>query len=275
MGFELGQLLGDYGGGQSFENVGSWSHVTHSGSSSFAIDSSDVHSSDNTARLWRTDTGSHTLTYDYGVDGDLWDKWSPDITSHRIVCYFWGMIEEINNSGDIAAIIHDAAVHIPRASNVARHRMETIITSGDAATLRFDTTTHKAASGVFNCRIDDVLTTVDMLDLYPDRSLVDNREITVSRHSTLGGREASYKWGEWNGWQVSLKFLPASEANLLDIWWRDNRPLLWVPDTSDSTQMHIVQMVNAVSPVTTLQRPYQDLKNVSLMLETVQGGLIF
>ncbi|MAE81156.1 MAG: hypothetical protein CMB80_00365 [Flammeovirgaceae bacterium] len=268
---ELGELLGQYRGGQSFESVNSWNNATNQ--CSFSVQATNVHSSANSALIEVYSYGNGTLSYNYDQTDDIVTRWSPDVTTHRIVAYGWARINTAGNSGDITAVFTDATYPIPFDAALQRFRLETNITSDDSLKLDFSIETLSTGSYAFYA--DDILTAVDVIDLNISRDTEDDRTLRQTHHATISGRETFYSWGEHGKWQIPIELITEQEARFINLWWRDNRPLMFTMDTSDTANMYVVHLINRAYPFARMNEPYYDLFHGVLELETLHDSLDF
>lgn len=269
MSYEIGILLGQYAGSQSFESVGSWDNqITQS---SLSIQSTYVHSSALAGELQINSGSTGSLSYDYGKNNDLYDRWYTDITTHSLVVYFWAKVDTAANSGQVSAVFSNDSTPIGYSADFQRYRLETSITSGTSSKLDFKATTGITSS--FNCYIDDIVAAVDVVKFNPDWDLQRLRNQNVARHTTLQGRESAYSWGEFREWALRLSHVNDIESSVINGWWRNARNLYVTFNTSDTNDMYIVRLANATNPFTGVQRPYVDHSNAVLSLQTLHYSL--
>ena len=271
MSTEIGELLGQYRGGQSFESVNSWNNVTNQ--CSFSVQDTNVHSSANSARIEVYSHGNGVLSYDYDQTDDIITRWSPDVTTHRMVAYGWARIDTAGNSGDVTAVFTDTTYPIPFDADMQRFRLESDVTSNDSLTLEFSVET--LATGSYSIFIDDILTAIDVVDLNISRESLDNRILRQTHHTTISGRETFYSWGEHGKWSVPVDFMTEQEARYINLWWRDNRPLMFTMDTSDTANMFVVHLINRSQIFGRMNAPYYDLFHGVLELEVLHDSLDF
>jgi len=113
MNVEIGIVLGQYGGSQSFESLSSWDNQITG--SSLSIVTTNVHSSNKALELTINSGNSGSMTYDYGFNNDLYDRWYSDVTTHRTVSYFWARIDTAANSGMVSAVFSNDSVSQSRS----------------------------------------------------------------------------------------------------------------------------------------------------------------
>jgi hypothetical protein len=123
---------------------------------------------------------------------------------------------------------------------------------------------------------EDVLTSVDVIPLYPEWSFEDRGELIRSQHRTRAGVLHNLVWEKFLSYSMPLRYLPGSHAALLNWWWEQDLALLLTLDSSDSESLHAVRIVNDTQPFGKRIRPYADLWEGTLRLESLDpGGLAF
>ena len=269
MAYELGILLGEYAGSQSFENVGSWDLQTTQ--SSLTLETTNTHSSTQNANILVSSGANGALSYNYAANNDLYDRWFTGVTTHTVVTYFWGRASASANSGDVTAVSSSDSVPIAFSNSLDRYRLETQITSETGISLDFDVTSFTGAD--FNYYIDDVVNAVDVIELHPDLSFNELANQNVALHTSLKGRETAFLWGQYGAWDVPLTHVNDLQASLMNQWWRDSRNLYFTFNTSDTNNMFIVRIVNETNPFISVSRPYNNYFAGTLKLETVHYSL--
>ena len=273
MTIELGVLLGGYGGPQSFESVGSWDHFASA--SSFFVGQSEVHSSPAGARLdvFSNGAGADAVRYDFAQSNDAYERWSPDVTTHRLVSYLWGRVDTAAFSGQAAAELADVSSAIfPEAAGLQRVRLEAQVTSADAVQLDIR---RLASIDSYALHIDDVLTAVDVVDLHPGWDTTQQRVLEAGRHFTAGQQMRGYSWHHRMAFELPLRTVPGSEAELINRWWRNGWNLAFTLDSSDAAATWVVRIANAGPPFSGFAAPYQDAQDGVLQLAGLSNGLDF
>jgi hypothetical protein len=271
MSVELGVLLGQTGGAQSFENVGSWSLATLQ--CSLALQSTDVHSSGGGARLQVFSGAAGALRYDYLAPDDALARWCSDATTHRIVAQGWTRLDVAAWSGQVSVAIGSASLGLSAGAALAPFRLETVAASGDPLRLEFRPGAGLQGSGALY--IDDVLVTADAVTLLPDWGLTQRRTLAATRNGTLGGREGVLVWGEHSRHAVPLHYVPSSVTDRLRGWWRAGVPLLFTLDTSNAEAQWPARIGGSTGPLGSPSRPYWNAWEGTLLLEGLCGGLDF
>lgn len=277
-GFELGVLLGEYGGGQSFEHVSSWSKLLDQCSVSFGV-TTNVHSSPSGLRVEVYSHGFTTdgLFYDYDVPGDAQSRWSPAVNTHNIVSYVWARIDTAAHSGDtiftLGTAVGETVAYIPHADTLQRTRLTNNVTSGDSLTRAdFEFT---LSQNSYSFYADDLLVAADVITLHPDRDVTRAPQQIRSDAYGLGGTVLSYRWGEEHRFTLQVRYMPSSEKDLINRWWANGFPLLFTFDGSDTSQTFVTVLEGIGAPFTHLMRPYPDLWEGTLRLRALTGGLVF
>jgi len=267
----LGVLLGRYGGPQSFESVGSWAV---SGQNSYAAQATDVHSSPAGGRIqvWSGGAAGAALTYGYAAADDAWLRWSPDVTTHRLVGTLWARIAAAANSGGaFAELAGIGSAALAYGAALARYRLETQATSADAIQFAFR---RSASAGSYSIYVDDLLTAVDVLDLYPEWEAREARGQIAGGHRSALGRIRQTIWGTWPGWELPLRYVPSSAAAQLNRWWHGGWNLAFTLDSSDTAAALVARLVGP-EPMQRMDPPYSDYWRGTLHLEGLSDGLDF
>lgn len=277
MTIELGVLLGAYGGPQSFESVGSWDHLTSQ--TSFFAGQSEVHSSPAGGRLdvfsIGGPIGGEALKYDYAAENDAFERWSPDVTTHRLVAYAWQRIDTAAHSGDMTFAL-GASVgefdRVPFDAALVRQRVERQVTSANniAVTYRREETVDS-----FSLHVDDLLAAADVIDLHPAWDAEQRRVLEAGRHFTAGQQMRGYPWHHRMAFELPLRTVPGSEAELINRWWRNGWNLAFTLDSSDTAATWVVRIANAGPPFSGFSTPYQDAQDGVLQLAGLSNGLDF
>jgi hypothetical protein len=241
--------------------------------SSLTVQSSNVHSSFNAGKLQISSGANGNLVYDYGFGNDLHDRWYSDVTTHKIVSYFWARIDTAGNSGDVTAVFSGQSVPIAHSDTFQRYRLEANITSATNSSLDFQVSSYSGSD--FNLYVDDVLTSVDGIEIFPNWNFAQLANQNMGIHTTLQGREAAYLWGQYGEWSVELSHMNDIQTAAINQWWRKNRNLCFTYNSSDTSNMFVVRMANTVNPFTGVVRPYQDYATGVLKLQTLRYSLDF
>lgn len=278
MAIELGVLLGELKGSQSFEQIGSWSAISSAALVSISSNTTFTHSSFYSGLVTALNVGGSGLggaaVYDYTASNDLYNRWWFRTDSHRVVSYFWNYLSPIVSSGGVTAYLGSESVVLPTDSGFNRYRLETTLDNTDQYKFTLEFTNPNSGFSHVNY-IDDVLTAIDVIDLHPERNLTLNDELFLGEHQTIGGANPSYKWGFNKKWKLPLEYLEENEALLINQWWQDTKPLLFTWDTSDTTAQFIVTMTNNQTPITQFNKPYHDNWRGTLELSAFDTSLVF
>jgi len=274
-GFEIGVLLGAYGGGQSLEHVSSWALQTVA--CSFSIQTSDVHSSAYSAKLevYSRDSEGSTelaLRYQYAVANDAYERWSSEVNTHAMVSYAWARIDTAANSGNITVRTGVSCTHLGYSASPTRYRLGGNISS--ASGIVFDVYRDPSVDS-YAVYLDDVLTVADVINLTPDLDVFRGTKQHRQDAKGLGGTYLSYAWGEEYRWTVQVRYMPDSERNLLNRWWKNGWPVMFTWDGSDTSQTFVGVLDGQEPPVQQLMAPYGDLWAGTIRVTALGGSLVF
>ena len=293
--FTLGCLLGQYDRAQSFDvssiaspdtgDIGSWNLLTGALqpviSTLFDNGDTEVHSSPQSLRFDVTSRGlaSQLVAYRYGFDNDVYARWFPDVTTHVVRLDAWARIFQSVDSGDLQwALLGNPLVTVPIAASGATrpYRLKTDVHSTSIEHPRTYIRATSDETATTEIWIDDVLTQVDPIDIFPEWSFIEQERSIKSQHRSLGGIQRTHVWDQYFSYQVPLRWLSDSHTDLINWWWRNQFNLVFTLDTSDSESMRIVRITNQNQPIGSRIRPYQDQWQGTLMLESIdRGSLVF
>ena len=284
--FTLGCLLGQYDRAQSFDitsnnisNVNSWEKFDDS--SLYFV--TEIHSSNQGLRqeIFPPNgvPGDDSIHYDYSENNDVYQRWFPDITTHTGRSDCWARINDASFSGGLSFDILSNAVVVP-ANTVLQPLASTssVITSESSILAAFKKTDLWAGYFVssFGLIIDDVLTQIDLIIIHPEYSFLEQARTIQTQHRSIGGEYRVSVWEKYFAYSIPLRFLSNSHADLINWWWENKFNLVFTLNTSDSESMYITQIVNQQQPIGKRIRPYNDLWEGVIQLESIdKGSLIF
>ena len=152
--------------------------------------------------------------------------------------------------------------------------IETTVYSESTTTLRVEYRRRPDAVDGHAATLDDVLTQIDPITIYPEYSFREQARVIESTHRTLAGNQLTYIWGKYFAYTVPLRFLPTSHADLINWWWENRFNLAFTLDTSDSESTYILGITNDRQPIDRRIRPYNDLWEGVLQLESINEGFL-
>lgn len=290
--FTLGCLLGAYDKAQSFDvasvnnpsEINSWvlgAPVTvASYTNKTAVGCLHVHSSGQGIRIRANSYSGVTsvLQYSYGVPEDAHKRWFPDITTHDIRMDAWFTMDTAAQSGRGTYELQagpSVLLSMPYITDgeIEHHRIITTVFSNGVRPRALFRTFGNVG---YEFYIDDVVTQIDPIDIFPEYSFQDQQRIIKNQNRTIGGKLHTYTWGQYFQYTVPLQFLSDSHANLINWWWQNQFNLAFTLDTSDSESMFICRIINDRKPIGQRVRPYQDRWAGVLHLESIdEGSLVF
>ena len=286
----LGCVLGRYDLSQSFDVASAAIVVVGSGGS--AVNSwagmspqssldyfTAVHSSAQGMRIFSNSTQAFRdlLRYDYGRANDGHERWFPDVQTHRARLTAWARMDTAATSGEHRLVLIGSAGTaqgvIPfHASALQPITAElTGITSGGGFPHAVVSRAVVPGSGATSY-IDDVVLQADWIQLNPEIGFADESPFLFESAGALGGRRDFFRWGRTFAWQVPLKYLSDSDASLLTWWWKNQFALAFTLDTSDAATVQLCRIVNDDNPVRRRMRPYGNLWEGGLQLESLHDG---
>lgn len=273
MAIELGALLGSPGGGQSFENISSWQLPT--AACSLFTQTTDVHSSPTGGWLKVYSGASGSLKYSYGVPADAYLTWSPDVTTHALTALGWARVDAAAYSGQVTAVFTGGVSYpIPFAATLQPFRLD-IPNAQSGQALSLDFALAAGLTGSFGLFLDDILMAADVVQLWPDFSTEQKRQMNRAGIWTVGGREASYLWSQRPSFGLPLPIMIGSLADLLNTWFGSANTLYFSLNTSDTAARWVTRIGGLASPAQGFRPPYQSVQPAQLQLEAVDGSLVW
>ena len=286
----LGCVLGRYDLAQSFDVASASLTAADSGTSAvnswaknIAQTSLDyftaVHSSAQGLRVFTNSSAAsvHALLYQYGQANDGHERWFPDVRTHRARLTAWARMDTAATSGNHRLTLVGSAgtgtgvipFHATALQPVTVDL--TGITSGGGFP-HVAVSRHVNPGSGATSYIDDVLLQSDWIQLNPEIGFADESPMLFESAGALGGRRDFYRWGRTFAWQVPLKYLSDSDAGLLTFWWRNQFTIALTLDTSDAATVQLCRVVNDDNPVRKRMRPYGNLWEGGLRLESLHDG---
>ncbi len=280
--FQLSALLGANQSFEDFETLPtSWLSLSDQASFFQTESPSQVHSSAFGLRVFADSTGgsTHIARYDYGLPQDAHRVWYPEVDTHALVSWVWARAADAPSSGQLRwRLGGDQEAFSPAfafTGSLQRYQAAVFVQSGAGVPLA-GLSRVSAANSRCTCEMDDVLTQVDPLTVYPDWSLLTRERAAALQHRTREGRLKRFRWSSAFEFQLPLRWLSSSEAGVLNWWWEAQLNLAFTLDTSESESVFICRIVNPSQPVGKRMRPYPDRWAGRLELAGINpGGLNF
>lgn len=294
--FTLGCLLGQYDNAQSFDvastaypaNVQSWQRLSAAQNSLEYWSANQMgilatHSSNQGVRFVVSSSAiplDAALRYAYSTVDDAYARWFPAVATHDIRVDAWARFDTATASGSAVLQLDDSGLAIipyTAADSMAHLRAATVTYSGkNVLAPHLDIDINSRYGGVYALYLDSVLTQIDPIVLHPEYGLREQALVMQSRHRTRAGDAYAYRWGRYSAFQVPLRFLADSHADLINWWWEGGFYLAFTLDTSDSESIRVVRIANERQPIESRVAPYEDLWQGTLELESIHaGGLAF
>lgn len=292
----LGCLLGQYDRAQSFDTssvnapseVRSWAKTGQS--SWFFVGSpspTQVHSSPQGLRIevFSRAGSESVLSYNYGRADDAFARWFPEVNTHAVEAAAWLLLSPAPSSGGIRfQLTAQPEVYLPLPGAISGtdplvfRRIATTVQSVGTGEPRVALyiPPGTAINSQTTLRVDDVLSTVDAIQLSPEWSFEERAQLLRAQHRTRAGDLHTLIWGQYFAYTMPLRFLSDSHAELVNWWWERQWPLLLTLDSSDSESLCVVRITNDAQPIGRRMRPYDDRWEGTIELESLgPGGLVF
>lgn len=111
------------------------------------------------------------------------------------------------------------------------------------------------------------ISSADAVILRPEFDYQGGRRQIASSHRTKAGRLYRYTWGDYERFQFTLDFVPASDAALVNSWWSTDTELLFFVSSDTATEVHSVMITAKQTPLRRFRAPYADLYKGKILLE--------
>lgn len=105
------------------------------------------------------------------------------------------------------------------------------------------------------------------ISLEPEWGMTQPDKKIESSHRTKSGKRYVYKWGEYQQFKFSLKFVSSGNAAIINSWWNTNTELLFM-DEDDITTVSSVMIQNSKKPLTKKVKPYVEYSQGTIDLGT-------
>lgn len=257
--FRLGCLVGS---NQSFDRpltagfpTGGWAAI--SGQDSVSLLTTPVYSSAQSIRLdvYSSASTERGIYYNYSAERDA--QGLPSITTHTLISKAWAAV--VTNSADlhleiVTGVTAGTSPSFPIGGTLTRR--EVTIHTIQTQLLRLDFQFLGATANDHAAWIDTVVTEIDPITLYPEYDFLERGPLRAARHRTQGGVLHTYQWTRHFAYQVPLRFLSNSHADLINWWWVNGYPLAFTLDTSDQAALYTVKIVNETQPIGSKIKPY-------------------
>lgn len=90
-----------------------------------------------------------------------------------------------------------------------------------------------------------------------------------SAHRTKSGKLYSYKWGNFNRYEIPIEYLSSSQSSVINSWWAADAYVVLVRYWEGSYDFsQSCRMVNASAPMDELPKPYYHYRSGRIELET-------
>jgi len=105
--------------------------------------------------------------------------------------------------------------------------------------------------------------------LHPAWSFSAGKRVHRSQTRTLAGELVTYHWGGFSAFRVPLRFVDASQRELLHHWWRERDLVLLTLDTSADLNATMCRISNRKAPLPERVQPLPDRFSGMLLLEAI------
>lgn len=96
-----------------------------------------------------------------------------------------------------------------------------------------------------------------------------NQEVPIrNSHRTKSGRGYFYHWGEFDRVTFGVDLIPVESASIINSWWHSQTELLFFVESGDACEVSSVMITNGSQPFSQYAKPYDNLMNGSIVLET-------
>ena len=273
MAVELGVLLGQRDGAQSFEYQGSWQLGTTQCSLGFTA--ALVHSSARGLKLQVFSGASGQLRYDYAAVNDAYARWFTAVDSRALVALLWACCDDPASSGKFSAVWTGGVTQpVAYAAALQPYRLDVPVSSAGSLRLDLQVSAGSLGAAGVNLYVDDVTVYVDAWQPPVEPGFHDDAALSLAQHQTATGRYAEYAWSSSGVWKFTAVPVPSSWADVVNGWHRGGLPVLLNRDTTDPTQ-RFVTWLSGQPPAVTVKHPYFNQSELSFQLQALRGGLSF
>lgn len=102
--------------------------------------------------------------------------------------------------------------------------------------------------------------------LKPEYDYVDPIIKQEVQHRGEAGNLYQYKWGSYQEFKFSIKYVNSSDRAIVNSWWASNAQLSWQPETGGT--IYSVKLLNGSQPINSRVMPYDDQFAGVIMLGT-------
>jgi len=106
------------------------------------------------------------------------------------------------------------------------------------------------------------------ITVYPEWDYGFQTNQTRSDMRTPAGKLYQYNFGSYQTFDLDLKYVPSSEAVVVNSWFDSNTKLLFFVTSGTATEVHSVVMMNDESPFNQFEEPNESLWKGSIELGT-------
>lgn len=100
----------------------------------------------------------------------------------------------------------------------------------------------------------------------PEYDFAQLDELILNAHRARGGRNYRYKWGSFNKWKMSVRYVNSSFMSVVNSYWTSNTTLLFKSESLSA--VYTVALINKSLPIANFEKPYIDLYKGIIELET-------
>lgn len=115
------------------------------------------------------------------------------------------------------------------------------------------------------------ISSVDAITVYPEYNYSPHDDQERSDIRAKDGTLYQYQYYAYNKFDVSLEWLPASDAALINSWYDTNVDLIWFVTSNNDTEATTVRIMNNEKPIADFQAPYIEYYKGKLSLEATVG----
>jgi hypothetical protein len=107
-----------------------------------------------------------------------------------------------------------------------------------------------------------------VIQIYPTFEFKRFKRQIRSDHRMKGGSLFSFKWGDYERFEIPLEYVPVSKQQLVNEWWRDDNIIYFKQYSGSIWEVNTCQIVNKEAPLQKRQKPYTDYFQGKVILET-------
>lgn len=200
----------------------------------------------------------------------VWNKVdSLDVGDYFNSIFYYSDIAGNNNIANNTIISYNSIIDWTKAEKTLSNSGSgaDLTLPGSAQSIRISQAWFNANSDCLGLgRMDDVIIG-NLVQIYPEYDYKGGEIQLRNQMRTPSGKGYLYKHGDYEKFQFTVNYLPASSAAIVNSWWDTNAKLLFLITSGDITEVHSVVIMNKDTPFQQFNKPYADKLKGKVLLE--------